>query len=202
MRSTNQMMNCCMGSKVKVKVKCVGGQGHLESGSSGSHLADVYEWTDIIILSRIFISTLLYLGLVSIFRPIFSGMGIPIIKIRWSFDCLIFMMGFPIPARWNFYIERQVGVWMVRYSHVKLRIPKLCSTSCGLMPLLYTNLTNPTMHLSHIPQCTIQNRNVQWCIVRYGTGALWDSWGWLVSTALNQYWLSPCAELILGNLKL
>ena len=31
------------------------------------------------------------------------------------------------------------------------------------------------MHLYHFPQCTIQNRNghisVQWCIVRYGTGA-------------------------------
>ena len=37
------------------------------------------------------------------------------------------------------------------------------------------------MHLSHIPQCTIQNRNVlNWCIVGFGTGALWDLWIWSI----------------------
>ena len=35
----------------------------------------------------------------------------------------------------------------------------------------YTNLTNPTLHLSHIPQCTIQNRNVYISVLN---GALWD----------------------------
>ena len=43
-----------------------------------------------------------------------------------------------------------------------------------------TNVTNPTMHLLCIPQCTIQNRNVhicsEWCIVGYVTGVLWDMW--------------------------
>ena len=34
-----------------------------------------------------------------------------------------------------------------------------------------TNLTNPTMHLFHIPQCTIQNRNVDISVLN---GALWD----------------------------
>ena len=57
----------------------------------------------------------------------------------------------------------------------------------------YTNPKTPTMHLSHIRQYTIQNRNVhitvlngvlwgigqvhycsEWCIVGYWTGALWD----------------------------
>ena len=33
------------------------------------------------------------------------------------------------------------------------------------------NLTNPTMHLFHIPQCTIQNRNVHISVLN---GALWD----------------------------
>ena len=37
------------------------------------------------------------------------------------------------------------------------------------------------MHLMHIPQCTIQNRNVhisvlKWCIVGYRFGALWNLW--------------------------
>ena len=35
----------------------------------------------------------------------------------------------------------------------------------------YTKFTNPTMHLSHIPQCTIQNRNVHISVVN---GVLWD----------------------------
>ena len=51
-----------------------------------------------------------------------------------------------------------------------------------------TNLTNTTVHLSHIPQCTIQNRNVhfcsEWCIVGYGTGALWDLWICSIASAL------------------
>ena len=35
----------------------------------------------------------------------------------------------------------------------------------------YMKFTNPTMHLSHIPQCTIQNRNVH---ISDLNGALWD----------------------------
>ena len=34
-----------------------------------------------------------------------------------------------------------------------------------------TEFTNPTMHLSHTPQCTIQNRNVHISVLN---GALWD----------------------------
>ena len=41
------------------------------------------------------------------------------------------------------------------------------------------HLTNPTMHLSHIPQYNHSEQKCahfcsQWCIVGYGTGALWD----------------------------
>ena len=44
----------------------------------------------------------------------------------------------------------------------------------------YKNI-NPTVHLFHIPQCSIQNRNAhhfcsEWSIVGYGTGAFWDLW--------------------------
>ena len=40
-----------------------------------------------------------------------------------------------------------------------------CTESC------HSNLTNPTMHPFHIPQCTIQNRNVYISVLN---GALWD----------------------------
>ena len=34
------------------------------------------------------------------------------------------------------------------------------------------------MHLFHIPECSIQNRNFcsEWSILAYGTGAFWDLW--------------------------
>ena len=35
----------------------------------------------------------------------------------------------------------------------------------------WTNFTNPRMHLFHIPQCSIQNRNVHISVLN---GALWD----------------------------
>ena len=109
---------------------------------------------------------------------------------------------------------------MVLWSTPPLLISVLTKCSVKL-----TKFTNPTMHLSHIPQCTIQDRNVhisvlngalwdmgqvhcriceivlleshnapvphptvhhseqkcahfcsEWCIVGYGTGALWDLW--------------------------
>ena len=34
-----------------------------------------------------------------------------------------------------------------------------------------TNFTSPIMHLFHIPQCSIQNRNVHIAVLN---GALWD----------------------------
>ena len=50
------------------------------------------------------------------------------------------------------------------------------------------------MHLSHIPQCTDQNRNVQWCIVGYGTGALWDLWALSIP---DQFWhIMSCLQSI------
>ena len=44
-------------------------------------------------------------GPVSLSRPSFPGMGIPMLKIRQSRDCLIFNMGIPILVRWHVYIE-------------------------------------------------------------------------------------------------
>ena len=46
-----------------------------------------------------------YLVPVSIWRPSFPGMGIPMLKIRWSRDRLIFNMGILILARRHLYIE-------------------------------------------------------------------------------------------------
>ena len=40
-----------------------------------------------------------------------------------------------------------------------------------MMEIWYTNFTNITVHLFHIPQCTIQNRNVHISVLN---GALWD----------------------------
>ena len=45
------------------------------------------------------------LGPVSIWRPSFPGMGIPMLKVRRSQDHLIFKMGIPILVRWHLYIE-------------------------------------------------------------------------------------------------
>ena len=45
------------------------------------------------------------LGPVSISRPSFPDMGIPMLKIRWSRDRLIFNMGIPILVRRHLYIE-------------------------------------------------------------------------------------------------
>ena len=45
--------------------------------------------------------------------------------------------------------------------------------------------THSTMHQPHIPQRTIQNRNVHTSVLHgvlweYGTGALWDLWAWSI----------------------
>ena len=40
-----------------------------------------------------------------------------------------------------------------------------------------SNITDPTVHLSHIPQYTTLEQNCAYCIVGYWTGALW---GWSI----------------------
>ena len=70
----------------------------------------------------------------------------------------------------------------------------------------YTFCRNPTMHLHHIPQWTILNRNVymcahipvtKWCIVEYETGALWDLWdGTIVQIITTR--TAPSSFLICG----
>ena len=44
-------------------------------------------------------------GAISIQRPLFPCMGIPMLKIKLSRDCPIFNMGYPILVRWHFCIE-------------------------------------------------------------------------------------------------
>ena len=43
-------------------------------------------------------------------NPVFPGMGIPMLKIRWSRDRLIFNMGIPILVRQHLYIETSHGL--------------------------------------------------------------------------------------------
>ena len=45
------------------------------------------------------------LGPDSIKRWNLTSIGNPIVEIRWSYDCLISTMGFPILGRWHLYIE-------------------------------------------------------------------------------------------------
>ena len=61
---------------------------------------------------------------------------------------------------------------MFRYSRFKqnVKLPRSYSTSCPRSVQL-TWFTNPRMHLFHIPQCSIQNRNVYISVLN---GALWD----------------------------
>ena len=44
-------------------------------------------------------------------QTVFPGMGISIIKIRWSHDRLIFTMGIPILVRWYNYNDLEMGIW-------------------------------------------------------------------------------------------
>ena len=46
----------------------------------------------------------------------------------------------------------------------------------------HTNIKNPTMHFSHIPQYTIQNRNVHISVLNV---VLWDLWIWSITCLLN-----------------
>ena len=54
---------------------------------------------------------------------------------------------------------------------------------------IWTNFTNPTVHLSHIAQYIIRNCNVHISVLkgiaRYGAGALWDLW--IRSMVLTQW---------------
>ena len=46
-----------------------------------------------------------FLGADSIQRCLLTSLGNPIVEIKWSYDSLIFTMGFPILVRWHRYIE-------------------------------------------------------------------------------------------------
>ena len=38
-------------------------------------------------------------------KAVFPGVGIPMVKMRQSWDCLIFIMGMPVLVRWQLYFE-------------------------------------------------------------------------------------------------
>ena len=59
------------------------------------------------------------LGSVSI-KTVFPALGIPIIKMRWFSDCLIFIMGISIPARLHLYIEMALW-WLCRHNVQNLK---------------------------------------------------------------------------------
>ena len=54
-----------------------------------------------------------------------TRIGNPMVEIRWSYDCLISTMGFPILVRWHIYIESG------------LRILRLIEKRAGSMPSMY-----------------------------------------------------------------
>ena len=59
------------------------------------------QWVDILI--RLVLTTWKHIHTCPHFniKAVFPGMGIPIVKISWSWDHLIFIMGIPIPIRWH-----------------------------------------------------------------------------------------------------
>ena len=61
----------------------------------------------------------------------------------------------------------------------------------------YSNLTNPSMHQFHIPQCTIQNRNVHISVLN---GALWE-WNWYIVGFVNKVncnWTQSIQSMLAG----
>ena len=62
-----------------------------------------------------------YLSPVSIWRPSFPGMGIPVLKIRRSRDRLIFNMGIPILVRRQLYIE--TAPWSLPGPWLNIKMP-------------------------------------------------------------------------------
>ena len=51
------------------------------------------------------------LGWDEIWRCCLTRIGTPIIKIRWSLDCLIFIMGMPIPGKMILYWKKALYLW-------------------------------------------------------------------------------------------
>ena len=56
-------------------------------------------------LGKDILRSIRHLGPVAVLRQSFSGMGIPMLKIRWSWDRLIFNIGIPILVRRYLYVE-------------------------------------------------------------------------------------------------
>ena len=53
---------------------------------------------------------------------IFPGRVNPIIKIRWSLDCVILIMGIPTQAIWQIYTEN--APWLVVKTSISIAIAK------------------------------------------------------------------------------
>ena len=63
-------------------------------------------------------------------KTIFPGIGIPIIKIRQWWDCLIFIMVIPIRVRWHLYTETAPLIKRVMY---KIRNNAFCTNLWNLL---------------------------------------------------------------------
>ena len=77
-------------------------------------------------------------------KTVFPGLQIPIMKIRWSSDHLIFIMGFLTPARKNLYIETtplSVSVSALKKSTKIFEVPRF-SAIVGYTPVVVHNMTS------------------------------------------------------------
>ena len=74
-----------------------------------------YWWSGAAALRTDYVPMHFWLSSVTIYRPSFPGMGIPMLKIRRSPDRLIFNMGIPLLVRWHLYIE--TAPWVMANAH-------------------------------------------------------------------------------------
>ena len=73
-------------------------------------------------------------------KTVFPGMGIPMLKIRWSWDHLIFNMGIPILARWHLYIE--TAPWSL--IHVMMLSYQYNQSLCGDKTVIRPSVIRPS----------------------------------------------------------
>ena len=128
-------------------------------------------------ISRFCISPDQHLGLVSISRPSFSGMGIPMLKIRRSRHRLIFNMGIPILVRWHLYSETAP-----RGSNTRVNL--------GWYPVDNALSIFPFRMKANMDLPIWMWRDYQWAKV------LWYEYGKQISELLQPKWQCWCLLLI------
>ena len=98
------------------------------------------------------------LGCDSIKRCHLTSIGLPIVEIRRSYDCLISTMGFPILVRWHLYIES--GPCMVFVFDIYARV---LHHDCTV--LITTNLTVKLRHYGDVIMGAIASQMTSHTIV-------------------------------------